>query len=160
MKNQPLPSSTSADSDRVYTPAQWAKAVINALPLCGVVLDPARGQGAFYDRFPSSCQKLWCEIEDGRNFFDFDQHVDWIVTNPPWSTIKEFMGHAMAIADNVVFLVTTNHAFTKSRVRLAEELGFGMRSILHLPTPPSLGHSQGFNFQRSGGSADTRGRRK
>lgn len=73
------------------------------LPLSGRVLDPSRGQGAFYNLIPDGCEKLWCELDDDRDFFAFNEHVDWIVTNPPWSKLKAFMEHAMSISDNVCF---------------------------------------------------------
>ena len=146
MRHQPIPSATSAATDVVYTPHQWASCVVNLLPLHGKVLDAAKGNGAFYDIFPDHVEKKWCEITEGRDFFQFTDRVDWIVTNPPWSRIREFLDHAMDIADNVVFLITTNHAYTKSRMRLVEEKGFAMRGLLHMPTPPKPWPQSGFQL--------------
>lgn len=146
MRHQPKPSATSDDTDRVYTPAAWSEAIVDLLPLSGRVLDPARGHGAFYDRFPAHCERLWCEVSEGRDFFDFRERVDWVVTNPPWSRILNFMQHAFTLADNVVFLVTTNHAYTKARVRAAADAGFRIRGILHLPTPPKPWPQSGFQL--------------
>lgn len=110
------------------------------------MLDPSRGKGAFYDRIPAHCERLWCEIDEGRDFFAFDDRVDWIVTNPPWSKIRAFLAHALAISDNVCFLATTNHAYTKARVNAAREAGFGLRGLLHLPTPPKPWPQSGFQL--------------
>lgn len=41
----------------------------------------------------------------------------------------------MMVADNVVFLMTVNHAWTKARLRDVSEAGFGIRSIVLVPTP-------------------------
>ena len=136
MRYQPKPSATNDNTDRVYTPEAWASTIMRLLPLSGLVLDPARGHGAFYDLIPDDCEALWCEVDEGRDFFAFEEKVDWVVTNPPWSKIKDFLQHSFEIADNVVFLITTNHAYTKARVAVAREGGFGMRGILHMPTPP------------------------
>lgn len=46
----------------------------------------------------------WCEIEKGRDFFDYDERVDYIFTNPPWSRIREFLIHSMKVADEIYFL--------------------------------------------------------
>jgi len=48
------------------------------------VLEPFRGEGSFYNNFPSNVNKDWCEILDGRDFNDYDKPIDWIVTNPPF----------------------------------------------------------------------------
>lgn len=127
---------TGIQTDRMYTPLPWAKACVDALPLSGRVLDPAKGEGAFLDQFPADVDALWCECDQGRNFFDFDEKVDWIVTNPPWSIIRPFLTHAFELADNVAFMITVQHAFTKARIRLAEEAGFGVRAVYYMPTPP------------------------
>jgi hypothetical protein len=120
--------------------------ICRLLPLSGRVLDPCRGQGAFYNLFPSHCEKLWCELDEGVDFFDFGEPVDWIVSNPPWSKIKDFMDHAMTIANNVIFLITTNHAYTKARVKVAQKHGFRVRGMLHMPTPPKPWPQSGFQL--------------
>lgn len=146
MRYQPLPSATGEDSDRVYTPVAWSSMICRLLPLSGRVLDPCRGQGAFYEQVPDHCEKLWCELDEGLDFFNFNEPVDWIVTNPPWSKIKDFMDHAMTIANNVIFLITTNHAYTKARVRVAQRHGFRVRGMLHMPTPPKPWPQSGFQL--------------
>ena len=88
-------------NDVVYTPREIARQMIafytgNLVREFGpevggisqikhdVVLDPCRGDGSFYDQYPDYCTKDWCEITDGRDFFDWDKRVDWIITNPPF----------------------------------------------------------------------------
>lgn len=146
MKQQPLPSTTNDATDLVFTPPEWAQAIVDALPLSGRVLDPSKGLGAFYDAFPSDCIKDWCEITEGRDFLSHIDPCDWIVTNPPWSQMRPFMDHAMGLAENVVFLVTTNHVFTRARVSLIEGKGFGIRGIYHVPTPPKPWPASGFQL--------------
>ena len=41
----------------------------------------------------------------------------------------------MKIADNIVFLITVNHVFTKARVRDVQQAGFGLKEILLCDTP-------------------------
>ena len=45
------------------------------------------------------------------------------------------------IADQVVFLMTINHAWTKARLRIARENGFGLRMLLLVDTPHSFPQS-------------------
>ncbi len=47
----------------------------------------------------------------GRDFFKWVRPVDWIITNPPYSLMREFMRHAFEVADNVVFLLPAHNIF-------------------------------------------------
>ena len=70
-----------------------------------VLLDPCRGNGAFYDQYPDYCRKDWCEITEGRDFFDWPYKVDWIITNPPYSIFPQFLEKCFEVADNVALLI-------------------------------------------------------
>ena len=68
-------------------------------------LDPCRGSGAFYDVLPDN--KAWCEIQQGKDFYEYRGQANWIITNPPWSPTElgKFAKHSFTVADNVVFLI-------------------------------------------------------
>lgn len=86
----------------------------------------------------------WCEIDEGRDFLAADGRWDWIVTNPPWSQFRPFLAKSMQVADNVVFLVTMNHFFTKARMRDVAAAGFGFVEALLVETPPEPWPQSGF----------------
>lgn len=112
--------------DKVYTPEEVAQSIINSLPITTgqTVLEPCRGTGAFYNNFPSFCKKMWCEIDDGKDFFKFDERVNWIITNPPYSIYDEFIKHCFEIADNVVILAPAMKMTSAlSRIKLYKEYG-------------------------------------
>lgn len=136
------PKKNTPDKDIVMTPEWLAKDIISHYNPTGTILDPCRGQGAFYNNYPTP-NKDWCELAEGRDFLTYTRKVDWIVTNPPWSKMREFLVHGMEIASNVVYLTTINHYTTKRRIRDIRELGFGMKEIYCVPTPakpfPQLG---------------------
>lgn len=96
-------------NDDIMTPEYIAKKIIEQLPLRldDIILDPFRGEGAFYNNFPCGF-KEWCEIKEGRDFFDFKGKVDWIISNPPYSKFTEVMQHSYKIADNIVYLIPLN----------------------------------------------------
>lgn len=128
----------------VYTPRSLAKRIIDHFNPCGVVLDPCMGDGAFYDQIESET-KDWCEIAKGVDFFSYDKKCDWIISNPPYSIFRNFLLHSMDLADNIVFLISVNHVWTKARVRDVRERGFGLREIYCFETPPQFPPS-GFQF--------------
>lgn len=143
MKNQPDVNYES--NDVVLTPALLAKKIIEHFPLKGRILDPCRGAGAFFSQFPEDCEKLWCEISEGKDFFAFNEKVDWCVSNPPYSLFRTFLIHSMEVANDIVYLITVNHMWTKARVRDLREFGFGMKEIFCVETPDNFPPS-GFQY--------------
>jgi hypothetical protein len=154
MKHQPNRNYVS--NDDIETPDWLAKALVAHFRPSGRVLEPCRASGRIFRLLPSGAE--WCEIKEGRDFLSTPLgRYDWIITNPPWSQIRPFLRRAMQVADNVVFLMTINHAWTKARLRDVEEAGFGLQTILLVPTPqefPQSGFQLGaVHYRRSAGSA-------
>lgn len=90
-------------NDVVFTPDWLAKQICKQFPIDGKVLEPCKGEGVFLKYLPPKTD--WCEITDGKNFYDYTNKVDWIVTNPPYSDYNRFLEHAFSLADNIVLLV-------------------------------------------------------
>lgn len=120
-------------NDVIQTPVDLARRIAHHFAPTGRVLEPCRGQGHFLRCLPAGTE--WCEIAEGRDFFAWSKPVDWIVTNPPWSQIRTFLQHAMTVADNIVFLMTVNHVWTKARIRDITTAGFGIREIALVEMP-------------------------
>lgn len=94
--------------DIILTPRAIAREVVNHFNPSGRILDPCKGNGAFADEMPG-CE--WCEIREGRDFYDWKEPVDWIVSNPPYSIFSPFLRHSMTVAENIVYLVPVNKCF-------------------------------------------------
>ena len=90
-------------NDVVFTPDHMAKKIVSLYKLSGKILEPCSGEGVFLKYLPKDTE--WCEITKGRDFFEFKDKVDWIVTNPPYSNFDRFLDHAFELSNNVVFLV-------------------------------------------------------
>jgi hypothetical protein len=109
-------------SDVVYTPDWCAADMVRHFKPFGRILEPCKGGGAFLRYLPESCD--WCEIAEGRDFFDWRDRVDWIITNPPYSITKEFIRHALAVSDHVAFLLPARNFFSSlGKVRVAKGWG-------------------------------------
>lgn len=131
------------DKDVIYTPEHIAKKIIKLYKPKGTILEPCRGKGAFYNNFPKDCQKDWCEIQEGRDFYDYDKKVDWIITNPPFSDFKKFLAKSYEIADNIVFFIpVVKPIATMNRIRKIKEYG-GIVSI-HFIDPKEIGFQMGW----------------
>ncbi len=113
-----------------------------------LVSGPNSPQGAVPDLSSSpqlSAPKLqhptrvfWTEIKRNRDFFTWQQPVDWIITNSPWSQISRFLQHALSLADHVVFLFTINHLWTRARLGDVKAVGFGLKEIVLVDTPKTF----------------------
>ena len=150
------PNRNYVSDDVVQTPPEMAQRLVRHFKPQGHVLEPCCGKGHFLKVMPGAS---WCELSKGRDFFDWDQEVDWIVTNPPWSKIRPFLGHAMTVADHIVFLMTVNHAWTKARLRDVKEAGFGIKEIALLEMPltfPQSGFQLGAVYYARGWDGDIR----
>ena len=49
-----------------------------------VLYEPFAGEGAFLNAFPAGNPKHWTEISKGRDYKDFTETYDWVITNPPF----------------------------------------------------------------------------
>lgn len=68
------------------TPKECAKDLIAQCHLIegDRVIEPFKGEGAFFDCFPPFVQKEWAELEQGRDYRDLSGEYDWVITNPPF----------------------------------------------------------------------------
>ena len=113
-----------APNDDVYTPPEIAKIMLEYLPYSEgeTFLEPCRGKGAIYECLPDN--KDWCEIKEGRDFFEWQKEVDWIITNPPYSIFDDFVGHCCEVARNVVLLCPLSKLVSSmGRIRRLESYG-------------------------------------
>jgi hypothetical protein len=128
-------------ADVVMTPPEIASCVINHFKPAGLILEPAKGNGSFYDQLPHP--KDWCEISEGRDFFDYDKKVDWIITNPPYSIYDRFLAHCLDLADNVVLLVPLVKALkSMGIIRLVESYG-GLKEVFVIGSGGKCGFAVG-----------------
>ncbi len=135
------------DKDKVYTPEETAKKIITKIDelynIQGIILDPCKGSGAFYNNFPDKCEKDYCEIDEDKDFFKYDKKVDWIISNPPYSIFNDFLVHSMEICDNIVYLIPTNK-LTSSGSRVARLRNWGGIPLIYFFTSAETAFPFGF----------------
>ena len=99
--------------DVVMTPRDVALDVVHHFRPSGLILDPCRGSGAFADAMPGSD---WCELAEGRDFYNWRKPVDWIISNPPYSIFADFLRHSFTVAEHIVYLIPVNKVFNSDRI--------------------------------------------
>ena len=128
----------STPTDLVYTTPSVAAAIVARYGPTGRVLDPCEGGGAFSSLIPGC---LTCEITKGIDFFAWNEPVDWIVGNPPYSILNEWLAHSFTLARDIVYLLPIAKVFG-SRARLKAVSDFGLVDVW----APWTGRDIGFPF--------------
>jgi len=136
---QPALFHAPVDKDVVYTPGWLAELVVKHFDPRGKCLDPCRGDGAFHKLLPEAD---WCEISEGRDFFSWDDPVEWIVGNPPYSCLLWWIRHSFKIAKNVVYLMPLHRVFASYEFMNDLRRWGGIKEILIIGT----GTTAGFPF--------------
>lgn len=190
------PDRNYKSNDDVITPLELANAIVPYFALQmkngDKILEPCSGKGAFLNPLKFLCTPRcsvdYCEITEGRDFYDYFGKVSWTLTNPPWSMIGDqkevtfqlasggwsewmnirdsryqtirktikpkqkktrkkigFLEKSLQVSDNVVFLLTLNHATgLKARWRILDRYKFGLKETILVDTPPLPWPQSGF----------------
>lgn len=144
--------------DIVYTPDYVAAGIVKFLNPSGFCLDPCKGDGAFLKHMPAGSD--YCELREDKDFFHYNQRVDWVIGNPPYSIFEQFMVKAFEIADNVSYLVPTNKIFQRQIIMekinkfggIKSMIIYGSGQLIDFPFGFSVGN---FHFER-GYKGDTK----
>ena len=94
--------------DVVYTPDWVAADMVEFFKPSGRILEPCKGDGVFLKYLPTA---EWCEIREGRDFFAWTEHVDWVIGNPPFKQFDKWMQHSFDIANNLVYVIPSDKPF-------------------------------------------------
>ncbi len=145
-------------ADVVFTPDRVSKHILQWLNPSGICLDPCKGDGAFYKYMPFG--SFYCELKEGTDFMYFNQKVDWVIGNPPYSVFEDFLKKGFEISDNVSYLVPTNKIFQRQVImNMINKYGgiksmiiYGSGQLIDFPFGFSVGN---FHFQK-GYKGDTK----
>ena len=123
-------NNNNKDKDKVYTPKEVAKDCFNLIKYKikpgDNLYEPFYGKGVFYDLFGDN-PKQYTEIDLGLDFFEApnDLHVDYIITNPPYSIMSDILKKLIQMDNLKGFcLLVNNLTLTPPRLHKLEENGF------------------------------------
>ena len=116
-------------SDKFYTPETLARLHLSTLQSNEKILvyEPFRGRGSYYNLFPEYFPNAlydWSEIDEGRDFFNYCGTADIIVTNPPFSILKEVIERLIQIRPIVISLLLNMYAVTPCRIKQFNNAGY------------------------------------
>ncbi|MAO24642.1 MAG: hypothetical protein CMJ25_28170 [Phycisphaerae bacterium] len=129
--------SAKGDKSIVMTKPSMAKYLISTIEFLDgdVVLEPCRGDCAFYDNFPINVEKEFCEINEGKDFLEYENEVDYVISNPPFVPRKLFWSFnqkAMKITRKKIYWLinlSSLNVFTTKRLKEMREQGWFINSM-------------------------------
>ena len=110
--------SARVENDYYPTPIESTVPLLNKINFNNVTtfLEPCCGDGRILDLIPENKVKFWAEIQNGRNYFDYEfEDIDLIITNPPFSLAIDFLKKSLSEAKTVCYLQRLNWLGSKVR---------------------------------------------
>ena len=88
-----------------------------------LILDPcSHTTMKYYNKFKENNYTVdWCEITEGRDFFEYQQNTDCICGNPPYSLIDNFIEKIIDLNPRVVSLLIGFSNITTRRLEKMEK---------------------------------------
>lgn len=123
-------------NDVFITPLKLAKYNIDMIEYKDddIWYDPFKNDGSYYNQFPQDPQvpnenKKWSEILENKDFFNFDEKVDIICSNPPYSMIDKVLEKSVSLKPRIIsYLIGVNN-LTAKRMEYMENNGFYITKI-------------------------------
>lgn len=124
-ENDTLSKLVEKDKDIVMTKPDMAKYLLGLVDFFegAIVLEPCRGNGAFYDNLPDTVIKKFCEINEGLDYLESNEVVDITLSNPPFVPNKLFWAFHQKAMDttrlNIYWLINLGslNVFTPKRMK-------------------------------------------
>ena len=141
--------------DIVSTPKEVALSIVQWLQPLGICLDPCKGDGSFYELLPNAD---WCELKEGKDFYEYQHKVDWIIGNPPYSKFEKWLEHSFELVHDVAYILPTNKVFQRQLImRMINNWG-GIKGLMVYGSGSIVGFPFGFSVGTFHFSKDYKGK--
>lgn len=120
-------------NDVFLTPLKLAKKHIDLIEFedSDIWYDPFKNSGNYYNQFPND-NKLWSEILEGEDFFEFNTEVDIICSNPPYSMINQVLKKSVSLKPRIISYLIGMGNLTTKRIEDMNNWGYGLKRIVML----------------------------
>ena len=120
----------NSSNDIFITPLELAKKAIDMIEYnqADIWFDPFKNTGNYYNQYPND-NKLYSEILEGKDFFDFNEKIDIICSNPPYSIIDKVIEKSIELKPRVINYLIGVGTLTARRLEMFENAGYGLTKI-------------------------------
>lgn len=114
-------------NDIFITPLPLAKKAIDMITFKpnDIWFDPFKNSGSYYNQFPNE-NKVYSEILEGKDFFEFEDNVDIICSNPPYSLLDKVITKSIDLQPKVINYLIGVGNLTARRIEMLEKAGYGL----------------------------------
>lgn len=116
-------------NDEFYTPDELAKKLVKLVPVgkFDIICDNAYGKGAFLRAFKGLEVAVY--QANKKDFFKWTAKQDWFITNPPYSSLNDWLEHSCKYAKKGFAYLLGLHNLTPKRIQMCEDYGFRITAI-------------------------------
>ena len=119
-------------NDKFYTPIDLVKNhlqyVNEYVAENDTIYDPFYGTGNYFNTYPEIFDKnntfVNTEIEQGTDFFEYNEKVDMIVSNPPYSMIDRVLAKSVELDPHTISYLIGQHNLTNKRIEYMNNNGY------------------------------------
>lgn len=90
--------------------------------------DPFKNNGSYFNQFPNE-NKVWSEILENKDFFNFNGKVDIICSNPPYSCIDKILEHSVFLKPKIISYLIGINNLTPKRIEYMERNNYFITNI-------------------------------
>tara|TARA_Y100001938_G_scaffold86554_1_gene118763 strand:+ start:1220 stop:1819 length:600 start_codon:yes stop_codon:yes gene_type:complete len=118
-------------NDIFITPLKLSKYAIDMIDYDtnDIWYDPFKNNGSYYNQYPIECEKKYSEILENKDFFDFNENVTIICSNPPYSILDTVIEKSISLKPRIIqYLIGVNN-LTARRIQMFEKHNYGLVKI-------------------------------
>ena len=122
-------------NDIFYTPISLVNVHLNLIDEYvangNIIYDPFFGDGKYFNNFKFNKNNTykWSEIVLNKDFFDFNEPVDVIISNPPYSCIDRVLEHSVKLNPHTISYLIGQGNLTTRRIEYMEKNGYLLDKI-------------------------------
>lgn len=117
-------------NDIFITPLELAKKAISMIEYkaTDIWYDPFKNTGNYYNQYPND-HKLYSEILEGKDFFEFEENIDIICSNCPYSIMDNVIKKSIDLKPRVINYLIGVGNLTARRLEMFENAGYGLTKL-------------------------------
>ena len=110
-------------------------------------LDPCKNNGNYYNQFPTENNE-YCEILEGKDFFDYIGTPDIIIQNPPYSILDKWFKKNIELNPRIISMLIGVNNLTARRIEFMEKANYGITKLTMLKVYKWYGMSYLIVFEK------------